>query len=446
MPAKTVNLIVSLPQELDIGKPIKHEHSLELPVTPPKITAVCCPHCHSAGCVSKGSDGFQSIRHLPSGNVGVFLTFKKQRFYCAECRASFTYHYSWQHHPLPITDALYLSILSDLSRPITIPDIAAKNCVTDNIVRGVLKAIDIPRCPELPEIVCIDDFRGNAGVYNPKRKKWDAPVFQTCVVDGVSGRIIDILRDRSAATVQEFFLGFPESQRKNVKFYSCDMSGIYAAAARKIFPDAVLCVDRFHVVQWLNLAVDAVRRRLQNEFRSDPGKYSKLKDSRLMLLTKEYNQRTYWEAYGYEEKLARLQALLAEFPDLCEVFDALHEYHFIRTVETEPIRRLKLTEWIGKYLSSDVPEVRAAAKTVQNWEENILNSFKYSVTNGPVEALNSQIKRLKKISCGVHDFESFRKRILLCFGTTSFERNQYTIFSEKRAHKISIKKEDLEHD
>ncbi|MCD8336907.1 MAG: ISL3 family transposase [Lachnospiraceae bacterium] len=445
MPYKSINLIVSLPQELSLGKPIRHQHSLELPVTPPKAVPVC-PHCHSPGCISKGSDGFQSIRHVPSGNVGVFLTFKKQRFYCAECLASFTYHYPWQHHPLPVTDALYLSILSDLSRPVTIPDIAAKNCVTDNIVRGVLKSIDIPKCPALPEIVCIDDFRGNAGAYNPKRKKWDAPVFQTCVVDGLSGRIIDILRDRSSATVQEFFLSFPESQRKNVKFYSCDMSGIYAAAARKIFPDAVLCVDRFHVVQWLNKAVDAVRRRLQNEFRNIPAKYSKLKDSRLMLLTKECSQRTYWEAYGYEEKLARLQTLLAEFPDLCEVFDALQEYHFICAVDTEPIRRLKLTEWINKYLSSEVGEVRDAAKTVENWKENILNSFTHGITNGPVEALNNQIKRLKKISCGVHDFESFRKRILLCFGTTSFVRNQYTIFGEKHAQKISIKKEDLDHD
>ncbi|MCC8080536.1 MAG: ISL3 family transposase [Lachnospiraceae bacterium] len=292
----------------------------------------------------------------------------------------------------------------------------------------------------------IDDFRGNAGVYNPKKKWWDAPVFQTCVVDGASGRIIDILHDRSAATVQGYFLSFPESQRKNVKFYSCDMSGIYATAARRIFPEAVLCTDRFHVVQWLNKAVDAVRRRLQNEFRNDPAKYAKLKDSRLMLLTKECNQRTYWEAYGYEKKLARLQTLLAEFPDLCEVFDAMQEYHFICTADMEPIRRLRLAERINKYLSSDVEEVRIAAKTVRNWKENILNSFTYNITNGPVEALNSQIKRLKKISCGVHDFDNFRKRILLCFGSTSFVRNQYTIFGEKRAHKISIKKEDLNHD
>lgn len=445
MPYKSMNLVVKLPQELDIGRPIQNEHSLELPVKPPKVVPVC-PHCHSSGCISRGSDGYQSIRHIPSGNTGVFLTFKKQRFYCADCRATFTYHYPWQHYPLPITDALYLSILSDLSRPVTIPDIARKNCVTDNIVRGVLKSIDVPKCPVLPEILCVDDFRGNAGVYNRKKKRWDAPVFQTCVVDGASGRIIDILPDRSSATVQGYFLSFPESQRKNVKFYSCDMSGIYAAAARKIFPDAVLCIDRFHVVQWLNKAVDAVRRRLQNEFRNVPAKYSKLKDSRLMLLTKECNQRTYWESVGYEEKLARLQELLSEFPDLCEVFDALHEYHYICTQDTEAIRKLLLNEWINKYLSSDVQEVRDAAKTVQNWKENILNSFTCGVTNGPVEALNNQIKRLKKISCGVHDFENFRKRILLCFGTTGFVDNQFTIFGEKRARKISIKKEDLNHD
>ena len=52
------------------------------------------------------------------------------------------------------------------------------------------------------------------------------------------------------------------------------------------------------------------------------------------------------------------------------------------------------------------------AKEPKKSSNEILNAFKYNLTNGPTEGFNNNIKVLKEISYGIRDFERFRTRIL----------------------------------
>lgn len=433
MANKTTNQLADLPKDLVITRTVPHDHSLEILVKPTKVVPTC-PYCHSSGCLSKGSDGFQSIRHTADGSRGRFITFKKLRFYCPHCKVSFTYHYPWQHPSLRITNALYLCIVSDLSEIMSIPAIARKNQVTNNVVRDVLDAIDPPAFHVLPETLCVDEFKGDSGVYNEDRKKWDTEKYHCCVADGDNGLVIDILPDRRSATLTRFFRTFSEDERRRVKYFCCDMSGSFAGVARRLFPNAVLCIDRFHVVMNINDAVDLIRRRLQNGFRdNDEDMYKLLKSSKHILLTKEAHKELYWGPDPGDSRCGnRLRTLLETFPDLSEAYGALQEFHCLSDEELEPLRRLALTEWIDRYTSSEVPELRDAACTIRRWKKYILNSFRYGKSNGPCEGLNNRIKSLKRVSYGVHDFENFRKRILLTNGLVKFSDVQYTIFGEKR--------------
>src|SRR3954463_13072141 len=67
---------------------------------------------------------------------------------------------------------------------------------------------------------------------------------------------------------------------------SLDMGPGYAAAARWHAPEAVVCIDPFHVVQNANKALDEVRRAYWNELRqsSDPQAAKRFKDARWSLL------------------------------------------------------------------------------------------------------------------------------------------------------------------
>ena len=59
------------------------------------------------------------------------------------------------------------------------------------------------------------------------------------------------------------------------------------------------------------------------------------------------------------------------------------------------------------------------------------NAWRYNQSNSPTEGLNKRIKDVKRLTFGLHDFETFRKRALLACGAISFNNPSYTIKDEK---------------
>ena len=62
------------------------------------------------------------------------------------------------------------------------------------------------------------------------------------------------------------------------------------------------------------------------------------------------------------------------------------------------------------------PELQKLARTLSNWREEITNWVIARVSNGPTEALNNLIKRVKRTGYGFRNFQSYRIRILLYAG------------------------------
>ena len=77
-------------------------------------------------------------------------------------------------------------------------------------------------------------------------------------------------------------------------------------------------------------------------------------------------------------------------------------------------QQLEFDDWIANARDSRIPEFKKCAQTCQNWRKEILNAFKYGITNGPTEGFNNKIKVLKRSSYGIRNFNRFRTRILHC--------------------------------
>ncbi|TYS40016.1 transposase, partial [Bacillus infantis] len=60
-----------------------------------------------------------------------------------------------------------------------------------------------------------------------------------------------------------------------------------------------------------------------------------------------------------------------------------------------------------------IPEFMKAAKTIKNWQIEILNSFSYNYSNGFLEGLNNLTKVMKRNAFGFRSFKRFRAKILL---------------------------------
>ena len=62
------------------------------------------------------------------------------------------------------------------------------------------------------------------------------------------------------------------------------------------------------------------------------------------------------------------------------------------------------------------PEIQKLGRTIRAWFHKIANFHLARVSNGPTEALNNLIKRIKRIGFGFRNFENYRIRALLYAG------------------------------
>lgn len=103
----------------------------------------------------------------------------------------------------------------------------------------------------------------------------------------------------------------------------------------------------------------------------------------------------------YNDDLRFAHRLKEEFYDICQ-----------NTKYSE--QRKDFFSWIKTAESSGITEFEKCASTYRNWSKEILNAFKYGLTNGPTEGFNNKIKVLKRNSFGIKNFRRFRTRILHC--------------------------------
>lgn len=237
--------------------------------------------------------------------------------------------------------------------------------------------------------------------------------YATTVTDVEHHRIIDILPTRNYVDVAGFLDRQPEAWKSRITYGALDMSAIYAAVYSVILPKASQVVDPFHVISLANRALDQVRRRVQSEQTGHRGRRDDpLYRVRRALLTGEEK---------LDEKAAlRLSSLLqlgdpnAEVAIAYRVKERLRDFY--RTFDVTEARSM-LEELQGHCLKPSMPpEIQRLGRTIKTWFEKICNFHIARVSNGPTEAINNLIKRIKRVGFGFRNFQNYRIRALLYAG------------------------------
>ncbi len=163
-----------------------------------------------------------------------------------------------------------------------------------------------------------------------------------------------------------------------------------------------------------NRAIDDVRRRVQQETLGHRGrKADPLYRIRRRLLAAH-------ERLG-EHAWSRVVALLELGDRAGEVGAAYMAKELLREVyattdRDEGRRRLRL--FYAHCAASDVVELERLARTIHRWELQILAWHATGLTNGPTEAVNLLLKKIKRVGHGFRNFENYRLRLLLHCGVS----------------------------
>ena len=448
MAQKITNKLAGLPQDVTIDRYEEHNKTIELFISyrPEERT---CPYCKSHDCVIHSSGHTETVRHLGAGRNQFLLTFHVPRLRCKSCGMTFHQRPYFVQPGFKLSQAAYLAVCMGLGTNNSIRQIAYDTGTTESIVYHVMMSAKFNTRGYLPETLCIDEFKGSSGEWDPEIKKWDINRFHCNIVDGDYGCVVDILPQIDKDYLTEYFKGFSLYARQGVRFFCCDMHGGFITLAKTCFPKAVICTDNFHTVRLLTDNIDDIRRYLQRESKAlasetkNPQKkkmyedqYLLLKKSQKLLIMSEIKHPL--DARRKE----KLESLFALSHELEEAYTAYQEFLGILHYKQYVLQRADLTEWITKYSSSPSPGTKRCANTIRHNRTYIQNAWKYGKSNASCEGLNNRIKVLKRNEYGAHSFECFRQRILFHCGATQFVREAYTITSQKNPERKEAKQHD----
>lgn len=406
---------------------------------------VRCPRCgnfsHKIHDYLKPS----KITYLKTAGEETYLIIKKRRFECKDCNKSFTEDISVVDKGKKISNKTRFSILKDLlDRDKTIDTIAREHGVSSDIVRNLLEEA-MKNYPEhieyYPEVISFDETSTmtNAGL------------FSFIINDPLRRVTLDILPSRRKDFLIDYFK--KSKNRESVKYVICDLYKPYYEVVKICFPNAVFVADPFHYTSYVIKGLDDVRLKLLHKYEKDKNSYEyRLLKNRInkRLLLKSFNEtkgeikkredqeekykkglakkkpkdkfNDFWygiikikrnNTFVEEFRIDRLQEVLNINEELSKAYTLKEEFLRITTnVKYEDIKE-ELEEWIKKCKESKIPEMINAAKTIKNWLDPIVNSFKDErYTNGFTEANNNTIDKIIDRAYGYKNFDFFRLRTL----------------------------------
>ncbi|MDF0556284.1 transposase [Kamptonema sp. UHCC 0994] len=163
----------------------------------------------------------------------------------------------------------------------------------------------------------------------------------------------------------------PQAMRENVKEVSVDMWGGFQKVIREVFPNALIVIDRFHVMQLVNKALNKMRLLLD----------LKGLKNRCLLLKNPENLT--------DSEKSDLQQLLSHSPCLSMAYELKNELRDIyETSTTVKIGLRRLKKWLV-YARIILGQV---ADTLEKHIEEICHYFVNKTTSGVMEGINNKIK------------------------------------------------------
>lgn len=311
----------------------------------------------------------------------VWLALLKRRFRCRNCRKVFT-------EPDPAcgarrrTTARLRETVAGWASEATVRAVARVEGVSEGLVeRSWVEKHSVIRAPASPHV-----FLGLDGfcVRKPGRMwtgMWDLETKDS--VAFVPGeRTVDVQKmlERHAS-------------RETVKAVAIDLSEANRQAVELVLPNALVVADKFHVVALAGRAL----REVHGEKRQR-GSVAWLLQRGVERLTAEERERV-------------LEALTAN-PDLARAWGLKEGLRAVYKKRHGDEAAAALERWIGEAQTSGLRPFQRTAATLKKWRRELLNYWRYPITNALVEGKHNRIKTLKRRAYGYRNDRSFLLRIL----------------------------------
>lgn len=365
-----------------------------------------CPQCGENTLVKNGKRT-TNARLASFNGVEYHLILKKQRFMCRNCGSTCGAHSDLLIKNHTMTKQVISRIFSMARESFTLSSMAKLLGISTSTVSRILYSnTHLPsRCAHLPENLCFDEFRSVQHL------------FTFIAIDAKTHHLIDLVHDRLSRTLTEHFLNkYSLKERKAVKTVSIDLNANYQLVVHKVFPNARIIVDRFHIVQLCSRALDQVRIQTLKKIDDKRSRQYKAlkKDWRLFHLPwadVDYTNVKY--VFGINE-YSTIQNVIDLGTDQSPIFKQTYETYQLIESSIKDHNPELLKETIHTYKKNNTA-MDTSINTLRKNLKYVSNSCLLPYSNGPLEGTIGKIKKLKHNSYGFRNLDHMLKRIrLIC--------------------------------
>ena len=371
-----------------------------------------CPCC---GCINESNKdiikwGFRKnckIKIPKVSNCRSLLILHKQRFFCKHCNNTFIAETSLINKNKNISNNTELQINLELMTKQSEKDIAERTDVSVSKIDRKLTEISshtVLRHATLPESMNWDEFKATK---DTKGK------MAFIITDNDSWNIFDIQDSRKSIDLDKYFRRYSKSERDKVKHISIDFYSGYIFLAKKLFKNAEISIDRFHIVIQAYNALNTTRVKLCYKSNTN---YNKLKDYWKLIVKNESDlsdKKTYSKHFKKEISQKEIvQYLINTNEELKATYECYQG--LINSLKHKDFNKFKSIILHPNINISN--KMKQALKLYNDNLKYIENSFKYEINNGIIEGTNNLIKCLKRIAFGYKKFDHFIARIFLIKG------------------------------
>ncbi|MEX2253747.1 MAG: ISL3 family transposase [Thermoleophilaceae bacterium] len=217
--------------------------------------------------------------------------------------------------------------------------------------------------------------------------------YLTVVVDHDTGVLLWAHPGRDQNTLEKFFDRLGDERCAEISLVSADAAEWIANVVEARCPNAELCLDPFHVVQWATKALDEVRREVWNAARRNGQKAraKELKNARYAL----------WK--NPEDLTARQAGKLA---DIAATNQRLYRAYLLKE-QLRQVFALKgadgielLDQWLKWARRCQIPSFVKLAKSITQHRAGIEAALTHGLSNARVESVNTKLRLLTRIAFG----------------------------------------------
>ena len=373
---------IEVETRLQRKKPVSSE-VLVLRVRPKAAAVRRCSRCLKRCPGYDGGDGERRWRTLDVGTTKAYLQAAAPRVSCPE-HGVVVAHVPWARPGAKCTylfedTCAWLAAHAALS-VVTIMLRIAWRTVADIVARVVADGRDTNDLLAGLQRVGVDEIAYRKGHR-----------YLTVIVDHATGRMVWAKKGRNKETLAAFFDELGAERSAALTHVSADgAEWIHAVVAARA-PQALICLDPYHVVAWAMNALDKVRRRtLAAEEGSDRHAMWAVRKNPTDLTTEQ------------RASLANIAATNAALYRAYLLKEQLREVFQAKGRRGHQL----LAGWLSWASHSRIPEMVAVSRTIRRYKTLIGNTLDHAVSNARSEATNTHLRALTKRAYGYHSPEA----------------------------------------